>query len=1749
MFLIATCESIMDVRLQRKKEGLLDQARVIEAFIRDVDINRLTSRTVDLKQAALLNLQQRHQKVFEDLHATCPDDRLEILNTENREFENLITNADQDLELARRRIPRANLPNVPPPQAPAQPAAKTVQLPKTKLKTFSGGLIEWTEFFDLFKVEVDHRPELEAVQKFSYLKNSLDGEPASLVKSLAVTEQNYHVAITLLKDRYEDKSAIRDAYFRKLFGISKMVDQTAAGLRKMVMAVTEVVQGMRNLGEPTQHWDSWLIFVIRSKLDFETHKAWQNHLVVVRNNEPTVDSILKFLNQYARNLETCGNFKSKTSGRQGQDRDWKVSLIGKEGWACFFCGQSSHMISACPTFLGLSAVERRSKLDELGLCYNCFGRSHVASSCSRAPMCKHCSQKHNTLLHGAVVNSHVGMLPEDSEVEVVVQENSVSETQEESQAQDITSLTSVVSHATLLATMLVKVELESGVSTLRALLDPGSQASFITTEAVQRMGLQPVKLGKAVSVGGIGGMVTPVQKRVNVKLLPCNRELPALSVTAGVMKHITAATPSSAISVDRTKLAKYQLADCHFDKPGKVDLLLGAEMYSQIMVPEAPVRMDELLLQQTVFGWILTGRLYRAPSSDFSGGASLLCQTESIVDLDSTLRRFWELEGVESGMKAWTLEQKKCEKHFVDTHRRLPDGRYEVCLPFREEASVIGNSRDRARRLYERLERQWSRKPEKAAAQRQGMDEYFELAHAEYVPPESKGKPDSECYYLPYHVVEKLSSTTTKYRNVFNASAKTTSGVSLNDRLMVGPTIQRSIFDILAQFQCYRVVLSADIAMMYRMIKVAEKDRDFLRFFYRREGQDSYDEYRMNTVTFGVASSAHHAQRCLQQLAVDAEKTFPLASHALSHDFYMDDLLSGADTVHEALEIQGQLIDCTDSAGFHLRKWISNTSEIVESVPSEDRATLVSFGLDRDDVEGAKTLGLFWNPIADTISFTATPMDEDIVWTKRSILSETARIFDPLGHLSAVTLVAKLLFKELWQLGLDWDDPVPDDIRKRWIVWRKDLLAFNEFDIDRCIVPKEEISEEDEYQIHGFCDASEKGYSAVVYVRTKLETGNIKVGQIAAKSKVAPTKKTTLPRLELCGAFLLAKLVDSLTQSLRIIPSSIFLWSDSMIALDWIHGDPNRWKTFVGNRVSQIQDLVPVSAWRHCTTDKNPADCGSRGLLPSELISHELWWHGPDFLTSADSWPNHREATSSEQSQLILEEVKSEVVASLPVRADKPEDLFARFGTWTKLIRITAWCRRWLSRRTSGGEPKKGSLTVAELNDARLLWIKRAQKDTYSAEIETLTRGEQLPRNDSLLPLTPWVDDQGILRVGGRLANSNLPRDAKFQIILPRSHRLTDMLLLETHLYNLHAPPRMLLGLIRQKYWLVNGYEKVRTVCSRCVKCRRLKAATMVQLMGQLPAARVNPTFRAFVRVGVDYGGPYVLKTCIGRNRKTFKVWISLFICLVTKACHLEVVTSLTEDCFLAAFRRMLARRGMVSDMYSDNAGTFRGADRELREFLENEPVQKKFEGELSKVGVQWHFAPPKGSHFGGIYEAAIKSMKTLLYRGMTGTTLTLEEFNTLICQIEALLNSRPITPLSSDPTDLDFLTPGHFLIGGPITAVVEPDLTDVKMNRLDRWQLVQHMFQKIWKRYSAEYVHHLQQKSKWLVDKKQVMLDDLVLLVDENAHPLNWRMGRIVECYPGKDNIVRVVDVKTRTGIFRRPIAKLTRLLSADEV
>lgn len=527
-------------------------------------------------------------------------------------------------------------------------------------------------------------------------------------------------------------------------------------------------------------------------------------------------------------------------------------------------------------------------------------------------------------------------------------------------------------------------------------------------------------------------------------------------------------------------------------------------------------------------------------------------------------------------------------------------------MPFDGRVCEIGASKEIAKRQFYALEKRLEKNPEVKKQYVDFMKEYLQLGHMTITQENNQG------YYTPHHCV----FTSKKFRTVFNASCPTSNGISLNNVQLVGEKLQDDLALLLLRFRYHRIAITADIKKMYRQIEVHPDDRQYQKIFWRDSSEEELLSYELNTITYGQAAAPHCAVRALQQCAIDHESEYPIAANHVLNCFYMDDYLGGGDNIEDAKKVKFQLECLLEKGGFELSKWCSNASEM----GNLDEGKLKN-GISCTERDTTSVLGLHWSPAEDTFVFKLLPIEARPAWTKRQILSEIGKLYDPNGFVSPFIMAAKLVVQKIWKIHGDWDEPVLPEINELWNAIVEAIPRLNDFQIPRWLGTNQNYSSE----LHGFCDASQDAYAAVIYIRTPyfLETGELsyQCQLVKSKTRVAPIgKPITIPRLELNGALLLAKLMQYVREAFKDRIGDSYYWCDSQIVLRWIKKHPSQLKTYVANRISNIQDLSDVDGWHYVPTKENPSDLATRHF---DLFFDykEFWFNGPEFLKTNTAWP------------------------------------------------------------------------------------------------------------------------------------------------------------------------------------------------------------------------------------------------------------------------------------------------------------------------------------------------------------------------------------------------------------------------------------------------------------------------------------------------------------------------------------------------
>ena len=826
-----------------------------------------------------------------------------------------------------------------------------------------------------------------------------------------------------------------------------------------------------------------------------------------------------------------------------------------------------------------------------------------------------------------------------------------------------------------------------------------------------------------------------------------------------------------------------------------------------------------------------------------------------------------------------------------------------------------------------------------------------------------------------------------------------------------------------------------------------------------------------------------------------------------------------------------------------------------------------------------RSLGTYWCIESDTFGFRIELRDKPV--PRRGILSTISSVYDPLGAVSPVILVGKQILQALCRQNINWDDPVPEDILPLWEKWRTELPLLQTLTFPRCLKPPG-FGQPVRAEIHSFSDASDTGVGQVSYLPIINQKNEVHVSFLMAKSRVAPLKPISIPRLELTAAVISVNVATMLKSELDIEDIRCYYYSDSEIVIGYINNDARRFHVYVGNCVQHIRDRSSPREWFHVPGKENPADEASRGLTPKELLQNDRWFNGPKFLWQRDPLPLHPQPACPLLPSDI--EIRKDSASTLATKTKTlytgqkilEPDRFNHFSSFNRLKRCIVQVQRAVERlrpnKKHNWRPTEGPPTVTELSQAENLVLRSTQHYHYREEINTLSklegndnqfqdrhsarkRNSIVRLSSNLHKLDPFIDKEGLLRVGGRLRNATTPYAIKHPIVVPKNGHVTVLLIRQFHHGKQHHQGYgMTHNAIRQAgYHIINGRSVISHIIAKCVLCRKLRGRTQDQHMAPLPPERVTPS-APFTYTGMDVFGPFYIR----EGRKELKRWGLIFTCLSSRAIHLETLNAMSTDSFLNALRRFISRRGKVRELRSDQGTNFVGAKNELAaalKELDTTPVKKY----LSSQDCDWidfNLNTPHASHMGGIWERQIRTTRSVLSSLLLehGTQLDDEALRTLMTEAESIVNCRPLTVENlSDPLASEPLTPNHLLtlktqvVLPPPGKFESPDQFPRK-----RWRRVQYLANQLWLRWQKEYCAQLQKRQKWTTTKRNIKEGDVVLVCDNESPRNQWPLAVVTRAYPSSDQLVRKVQIMTAKDgerkFFERPAHKLVLLLAKED-
>ena len=854
------------------------------------------------------------------------------------------------------------------------------------------------------------------------------------------------------------------------------------------------------------------------------------------------------------------------------------------------------------------------------------------------------------------------------------------------------------------------------------------------------------------------------------------------------------------------------------EEPYAVRTLLGWSIVGPVATSNTP--RDGHALDSTCH--LTLTREVISGASDSANQLSFILhgKTKEVIN-PSAINQMFELDFLEHKNKSKHGLSKEDRKFIQIAEKGIQhrdDGHYELPLPLKNETIQLPNNKTVALHRLNQLKRRFvGRNGQKYYTDySEFMKNLIKNGYAERVPEMSESEHTSHgqvqekanVWYIPHHGVYHPKKPN-KIRVVFDCAAEYESE-SLNKHLLQGPDLTNNLTGVLCRFRQEQIAFMCDIEAMFHQVKVSEEYRDLLRFLWWEDGDLTKEtkEYRMTVHSFGATSSPGCANFALKSTANDFEEEFGAnAADFVRKGFYVDDGLKSILLVDDAVKLIVSVKQMCSKGGFRLHKFVSNSKEVIRRIPEQDRADGVKeLDLDLDSLPLERTLGVHWCVESDCFQFAIVLQDKPC--TRRGILSTVSSIFDPLGFVAPLLLDGKSILQDLCRHDVGWDDPIPEDIKAKWEKWRSDLLEVQRISIPRCYKP-DGFGRVVSAQLHHFSDACVKGYGQCSYLRLVDENQRVHCSFVMGKSRVAPLKPVTIPRLELTAALCSVRISQQLRRELEYTIDKEYFWTDSRVVLGYIANESRRFHVFVANRVQEIQENTSIEQWKYVESKQNPADEASRGLRTQELLNSR-WITGPAFLwENENKWLPREDHKLQENDPEVKKSVAMATTTTTPIVQARSETLslaerIGYFSDWHRAKRAVALCQRYLrvlrdralNKTCIHGEVQV--LDVSDLKNAESAIIRDAQIKSFKEEIEVLQKMKQentdpdsrvfaqqrktsMKTSSSLYKLDPFLDENGILRVGGRLRRASLTEEVKFPIILPRNSHVTKLIVKHFH--------------------------------------------------------------------------------------------------------------------------------------------------------------------------------------------------------------------------------------------------------------------------------------------------------------------------------------------------------------------------------
>ena len=1691
-----------------------------------------------------------------------------------------LANQAKHLMLTRKRMDQFADVLSPPPSGGASAADKMLDLmakmnvsegkpPPLECGTFNGkekDKFAFNAFLNQFNNVIGSRKHLSDAVKQTYLYGYLRDYALSIVKPLAISDSNYKVAISMLKQEFLDVNYIVDETFKNLLQASPNQEfdpeytSVKVYLNEIRAYLYELKSHKVDLLESGTAGHKFISHVVFSKLPAPVRREFVHKF---SNNYPSLNDVLDKYTDVLQTLYLTSSVKKKPfvkpSGKQNNSpgklepkgkspkedkralQNYKVVNVDRNV-KCKLCNSKEHTLGKCPSFTTFKA--RIDRANELSLCTRCAGSGHKEASCYGAQNklrfeCFHCKRR-----------EHITPLcPKASPPASNVKTNL-----------NLCFAQRNFDSSQLMGTMTLQLKNGKMRRKVRCLIDTGSQRSYLSEHAAKDLchdvdELYALEMDVSTYIGE--GTRQFKQMSTGVRI---NGQLNFVPLLIDRTLDIEYEAPGLTHVVNKFKRNNIQLLDEAFISNAnhdtvKVDMLMGIDII-QLLIPSQYKEMlggtcfvfnNKVAPVGNVFDFL-------TPAQEKEIRASIMqttktchedAKTRTVVNLVmdplksyfNPLETILEDSEVDNGLEyLFSLESlgiKKDDKELVSFDQEqidkfkegisFDDGHYNIELPwYPDKVDKVPSNHFVALKVLDRTLQHLERKGLTSQ-----YEEVFDKQLAEGIIEEINVNPsDYENHvWIPHRpVIKEGEQVTTKIRPVFNCSLKTRKDLpSLNEAAYPGIDMIGSILKLLMYFRTNKFVMLSDIKQAFLMVNLkTEADKNRFCFFWKRG--DKLVAYRYKTIVFGYTASPF----ILNYVMRHHVESFPedKCKEILSNNFYVDNLLITGNNVEEMKDLYNQSYERMKRGGFLLRSWNSNSIELKDQMKADQR-------LVEHSCEQERVLGYKYNVTRDTLSVAHCNLVPSAD-TKRKVLSQTSKVYDPLNLTLPVTVRGRVLMRKIWKLEAGWDDKLPKDICNEMKNLTRDLEMLSTLEF-----PRFALNEGGSYGLHIFTDSSVEAYGFVAYAVNE----NNESSYLFSKSKLAPLSKRnehSVPTLELMGVILAYKCLPTLLDAYSNIQFQFINISvDAQVVLNWLITKETKVKgKFVRNRVLETDCLredisrkykLPV-VYHYVNTSENPADLVTRGLTYSKFLEKlPLWLKGPSWLTNNfDDWPSFPMLSVSEG-------CKQRVNTACHLQVNKVNTGILnlnKYSNFNTLMKVTSNMFKWLSK-IKDCDPMSKAIDY---------WVKTAQAECFAAEIKFLT--ENTVSNDTrdsnvphlVMNLNLYVDQNGILRSRGRISKCRyFNKNVHNPILLPKAHHLTTLIIRYCHSKVQHLGIGTTLNYLREQgYWIPKGRAAIKSVLSECITCKKFNAlAYKYPKFTDMPKHHMN-LVKPFQHVGVDYTGHFWVKDEI--SGKSNKMFILVFTCLNIRAVHFELLPDMSTKNFILAFQRFCNTYAIPQYLYSDNGKQFiKGGS-----ILENSLQSKEVLEELANCNVKHVRIPLYSAWIGSAWERLIRVLKNCLYKVVGRAKLSYFELLTTLSNIQLAVNSRPLTYRASTES-LEFITPNSFIrLHGNSSLILRSDDNDLWVDdnsqpNLERTvEMQEELIENFKKLWYESYLLSLREHSRNLYCSNwedRIKVGDIVLIKAFNKPRPFWMMGKVLELIIGYDGKVRSVKLKQGNG------------------